>query len=147
MTRSLVRVWTAFVGKMLNVIQLAKSRKEEEAAKEKSGWHHKAWRQFKSVLTCNRALFIFSEDNFVRRLARKIIEWPPFEWTILLTIMCTTVVLALEEHLPNNDKTILSKSLVSWVRISFWSRPSLPSEFLPNYKYLKIRLVYTRDGW
>lgn len=108
---------------MLSVIQLAKSRKEEEAAKAQSGLHHKAWRQFKSVVTCNRALFIFSEDNFVRRLARKIIEWPPFEWTILLTIMCTTVVLALEEHLPNNDKTILSMSLVNALLFFFFLKP------------------------
>ena len=37
----------------------------------------------------------------------------PFEWTILTTILCTTVVLALEEHLPNGDKTPLSESLVN----------------------------------
>lgn len=98
---------------MLNVIELAKFKKEEETAKINSSIIHRFWKQFKSLLTCNRALFIFSEDNFVRKLSRKIIEWPPFEWTILLTIMCTTVVLALEEHLPNNDKTVLSMSLVS----------------------------------
>ncbi len=98
---------------MLNLIQLAKTKKEEEnAANANLSAVQKLWRKFKSTLTCNRALFIFSEDNFVRKLARKIIEWPPFEWTILLTIMCTTVVLALEEHLPNNDKTNLSQSLV-----------------------------------
>ncbi len=103
---------------MLDLIQLAKSKKEEEnAAIANESVFHKLWRQFKSVLTCNRSLFIFSEDNFVRKLARKIIEWPPFEWTILLTIMCTTVVLALEEHLPNNDKTTLSQSLVCFLSL------------------------------
>ena len=97
---------------MLSVIQLAKSKKEEDIAKESQTLFSKLTKQIKIILTCNRALFIFSEENFVRRLARKIIEWPPFEWTILLTIMCTTVVLALEEHLPNNDKTLLSTKLV-----------------------------------
>ncbi|XP_064171821.1 voltage-dependent P/Q-type calcium channel subunit alpha-1A-like [Anguilla rostrata] len=33
-----------------------------------------------NCLTVNRSLFIFSEDNFVRKYAKKITEWPyPFE--------------------------------------------------------------------
>ena len=129
---------------MLNVIQLAKSKKEEEAtAKENETIVAKCWRQFKSVLTCNRALFIFSEDNFVRRLSRKIIEWPPFEWTILLTIMCTTVVLALEEHLPNNDKTILSISLVLNLFPIFLCVCSfLLNDSLNSYKTIKRDEIY-----
>lgn len=32
-----------------------------------------------SCLTANRSLFIFSEDNMIRKLAKRIIEWPyPF---------------------------------------------------------------------
>ncbi|KAF0036995.1 hypothetical protein F2P81_009869 [Scophthalmus maximus] len=32
-----------------------------------------------SCLTVNRSLFLFSEDNFVRKYAKKITEWPyPF---------------------------------------------------------------------
>ena len=40
-----------------------------------------------------------------------IIEWPPFEWTVLVTIIASCVVMALEEHLPNGDKTELAISL------------------------------------
>jgi Ion transport protein len=51
--------------------------------------------------------------NFVLtfRYTRFIIEWPPFEYAVLLTIIANCVVLALEEHLPNGDKTVLAQKL------------------------------------
>ncbi|XP_030207718.1 calcium channel, voltage-dependent, P/Q type, alpha 1A subunit, b isoform X7 [Gadus morhua] len=64
-----------------------------------------------SCLTVNRSLFLFSEDNFVRKYAKKITEWPPFEWMILTTIIANCIVLALEQHLPDGDKTPLSERL------------------------------------
>ncbi|XP_023319162.1 voltage-dependent calcium channel type A subunit alpha-1 isoform X5 [Trichogramma pretiosum] len=57
------------------------------------------------------SLFILSEDNCIRRHTRFIIEWPPFEYAVLLTIIANCVVLALEEHLPCQDKTTLAKKL------------------------------------
>ncbi|XP_046670137.1 voltage-dependent calcium channel type A subunit alpha-1 isoform X3 [Homalodisca vitripennis] len=57
------------------------------------------------------SLFLLSEDNPLRRYTRFIIEWPPFEYAVLLTIIANCVVLALEEHLPHNDKTPLAKRL------------------------------------
>ncbi|XP_050430003.1 voltage-dependent calcium channel type A subunit alpha-1 isoform X6 [Adelges cooleyi] len=57
------------------------------------------------------SLFLFSTDNPVRRYTRFIIEWPPFEYAVLLTIIANCVVLALEEHLPRGDKTVLAKTL------------------------------------
>lgn len=57
------------------------------------------------------SLFILTEENPIRKYTRFIIEWPPFEYAVLLTIIANCVVLALEEHLPNGDKTILAKSL------------------------------------
>lgn len=36
----------------------------------------------------------------------------PFEYTVLLTIIANCVVLALEEHLPHGDKTLLAQKLV-----------------------------------
>jgi hypothetical protein len=60
-----------------------------------------------------RALFIFSDENIVRKYAKLIVDWGPFEYMVLLTIIANCVVLALEEHLPNNDKTPLSISLVT----------------------------------
>ncbi|XP_057659995.1 voltage-dependent calcium channel type A subunit alpha-1 isoform X31 [Diorhabda carinulata] len=57
------------------------------------------------------SLFLFSEENPIRRYTRFIIEWPPFEYAVLLTIIANCVVLALEEHLPFHDKTMLAQKL------------------------------------
>ncbi|XP_051525705.1 voltage-dependent R-type calcium channel subunit alpha-1E-like [Myxocyprinus asiaticus] len=64
-----------------------------------------------NCLTVNRSLFIFGEDNIVRKYAKKITEWPPFEYMILATIIANCIVLALEQHLPGEDKTPMSKRL------------------------------------
>ncbi|XP_065171189.1 voltage-dependent calcium channel type A subunit alpha-1-like isoform X8 [Atheta coriaria] len=57
------------------------------------------------------SLFLLSDENFIRRYTRFIIEWPPFEYAVLSTIIANCVVLALEEHLPNHDKTMLAQKL------------------------------------
>ncbi|XP_037036940.1 voltage-dependent calcium channel type A subunit alpha-1 isoform X2 [Bradysia coprophila] len=59
------------------------------------------------------SLFILTEENIIRRYTRFIIEWPPFEYAVLLTIIANCVVLALEEHLPHGDKTVLAQQLES----------------------------------
>ncbi|XP_038573807.1 voltage-dependent R-type calcium channel subunit alpha-1E isoform X3 [Micropterus salmoides] len=64
-----------------------------------------------NCLTVNRSLFIFAEDNIIRKYARRFIEWPPFEYMILATITANCVVLALEQHLPGEDKTPMAKRL------------------------------------
>ncbi|CAK6977876.1 calcium channel%2C voltage-dependent, N type, alpha 1B subunit, a [Scomber scombrus] len=82
-----------------------------------------------NFLTVNRSLFIFSEDNIIRKYAKKITEWPypssqppspcfpflntltPFEYMILTTIIANCIVLALEQHLPASDKTPMSERL------------------------------------
>ena len=61
------------------------------------------------------SLFILSETNIIRRLTKFLIEWPPFEYTVLLTIIANCVVLAVERPLPNGDKTMLAMELVSKV--------------------------------
>ncbi len=58
------------------------------------------------------SLFILSETNYLRRATRFLIEWPPFEYTVLLTIIANCVVLAVEKPLPNGDKTELARQLV-----------------------------------
>ena len=68
---------------------------------------------YKNKLQGPSSLFIFGEDNFIRRNAKSIIEWPPFEYFILLTIIGNCVVLAMEQHLPKNDKKPLAEKLVS----------------------------------
>ena len=59
------------------------------------------------------SLFILRESNILRRLTKFLIEWPPFEYTVLLTIIANCVVLAIERPQPNGDKTELAKQLVS----------------------------------
>ncbi|XP_069119459.1 voltage-dependent calcium channel type A subunit alpha-1-like isoform X4 [Argopecten irradians] len=61
--------------------------------------------------TTTRSLFIFSEENFIRKYAKIIIEWGPFEYMVLLTIIANCIVLALEEHLPDDDRTPLALQL------------------------------------
>uniref|UniRef100_A0A8C9TT78 Calcium voltage-gated channel subunit alpha1 E n=1 Tax=Scleropages formosus TaxID=113540 RepID=A0A8C9TT78_SCLFO len=53
-----------------------------------------------NCLTVNRSLFIFAEDNIVRKY-----------YMILATIIANCIVLALEQHLPGEDKTPMSKRL------------------------------------
>ncbi|XP_044762298.1 voltage-dependent calcium channel type A subunit alpha-1 isoform X12 [Coccinella septempunctata] len=57
------------------------------------------------------SLFLLSDQNIIRRYTRFIIEWPPFEYAVLSTIIANCVVLALEEHLPRSDKTNLAQRL------------------------------------
>ncbi|KAM6975192.1 voltage-dependent N-type calcium channel subunit alpha-1B isoform 2-T2 [Tautogolabrus adspersus] len=64
-----------------------------------------------NCLTVNRSLFIFREDNVIRKYAKRITEWPPFEYMILATIIANCIVLALEQHLPASDKTPMSERL------------------------------------
>ncbi|XP_035386036.1 calcium channel, voltage-dependent, N type, alpha 1B subunit, a isoform X2 [Electrophorus electricus] len=64
-----------------------------------------------NCFTVNRSLFIFSEDNIIRKYAKKVTEWPPFEYMILATIIANCIVLALEQHLPAEDKTPMSQRL------------------------------------
>uniref|UniRef100_A0AAY4EQZ8 Voltage-dependent N-type calcium channel subunit alpha n=1 Tax=Denticeps clupeoides TaxID=299321 RepID=A0AAY4EQZ8_9TELE len=53
-----------------------------------------------NCFTVNRSLFIFSEDNVIRKY-----------YMILATIIANCIVLALEQHLPAQDKTPMSERL------------------------------------
>uniref|UniRef100_A0A3Q3K4F5 Voltage-dependent N-type calcium channel subunit alpha n=1 Tax=Monopterus albus TaxID=43700 RepID=A0A3Q3K4F5_MONAL len=53
-----------------------------------------------NCLTVNRSLFIFREDNLIRKY-----------YMILATIIANCIVLALEQHLPAGDKTPMSQRL------------------------------------
>ncbi|XP_055964118.1 LOW QUALITY PROTEIN: voltage-dependent R-type calcium channel subunit alpha-1E [Sorex fumeus] len=64
-----------------------------------------------NCFTVNRSLFILAEENIVRKYARKLTDWPPFEYMILATIIANCIVLALEQHLPEDDKTPMSRRL------------------------------------
>uniref|UniRef100_A0A8C3IQ65 Voltage-dependent R-type calcium channel subunit alpha n=1 Tax=Chrysemys picta bellii TaxID=8478 RepID=A0A8C3IQ65_CHRPI len=76
-----------------------------------------------NCFTVNRSLFLFGEDNMVRKYAKKLvpsllchfcsltIPSTPFEYMILATIIANCIVLALEQHLPEDDKTPMSRRL------------------------------------
>ena len=110
---------------MLNAIALAKANQQQlkdgENEEQNQSAFCKHFRRFVKIakIPCQNtsSLFIFSEENVVRKYAKNMIEWGPFEYMVLLTIIANCVVLALEEHLPNHDKTQLSISLV---RPRFW---------------------------
>ncbi|KRX80625.1 Voltage-dependent calcium channel type A subunit alpha-1 [Trichinella sp. T6] len=60
------------------------------------------------------SLFIFTENNLVRRYAQISLTasfFTPFEYFILMTIIANCIVLALDQHLPHNDKMPLSLKL------------------------------------
>ena len=40
-----------------------------------------------------------------------MVEWKPFEYMVLVTIIANCVVLAMDEHLPKGDKTPLALKL------------------------------------
>lgn len=61
------------------------------------------------------SLFIFDENNFIRLKVRVIIENSFFEYFVLSTIIANCVVLAMEAHLPNNDRTSLAIQIVSLI--------------------------------
>uniref|UniRef100_A0A8D0G4J8 Voltage-dependent R-type calcium channel subunit alpha n=1 Tax=Sphenodon punctatus TaxID=8508 RepID=A0A8D0G4J8_SPHPU len=74
-----------------------------------------------NCFTVNRSLFIFGEDNIVRKyklvspllfhLYSLTLPCTPFEYMILATIIANCIVLALEQHLPEDDKTPMSRRL------------------------------------
>uniref|UniRef100_A0A7M4F516 Voltage-dependent R-type calcium channel subunit alpha n=1 Tax=Crocodylus porosus TaxID=8502 RepID=A0A7M4F516_CROPO len=66
-----------------------------------------------NCFTVNRSLFLFGEDNVVRKYAKNSLTHPltPFEYMILATIIANCIVLALEQHLPGDDKTPMSRRL------------------------------------
>lgn len=55
-------------------------------------------------------MFLVSYKSFYIHLNLAV---TPFEYMILATIIANCVVLALEQHLPSEDKTPMAKRLVS----------------------------------
>ncbi|XP_018318088.1 voltage-dependent calcium channel type A subunit alpha-1 [Mycetomoellerius zeteki] len=91
--------WTSFGGEVPGLVDMAPGRDQGGGGGGGGGGKGAT------------SLFILSEDNFIRTQVRFFIEWPPFEYSVLLTIIANCVVLALEEHLPRQDKTVLAQRL------------------------------------
>ncbi|XP_057298022.1 voltage-dependent L-type calcium channel subunit alpha-1S-like isoform X2 [Hydractinia symbiolongicarpus] len=59
----------------------------------------------------DRSLFIFAEDNIIRKSCKRIVENKVFEYFMLLTIAANCVVLMIATPLPNDDTSTLNKRL------------------------------------
>lgn len=59
----------------------------------------------------------------------------PFEWMILTTIIANCIVLALEQHLPDGDKTPLSERLVTQTHTSMHTQEVNMINTHKQYKY------------
>ena len=60
-----------------------------------------------------RAIYCFSLKNPIRKKFLDIVEWKPFEFLILLTIMGNCVALAVYTPFPANDTNEMNLILVS----------------------------------
>ena len=65
-----------------------------------------------------RALFILSPENLLRKAAKKIVDWPFFEYLILTTICANCVVLALEGIFLKSN-SLQSRQVDIEVRLDF----------------------------
>ena len=81
--------------------------------------------QFEEVVTSIKSLkllltfwqkvkhqFVLEKINVILSFVYFQVNWPPFEWIIIITIMANCVVMALDDKLSNNDKSIMSIKLV-----------------------------------
>ncbi|XP_062575412.1 voltage-dependent R-type calcium channel subunit alpha-1E-like [Saccostrea cucullata] len=103
--------------------------------------------QLHTINENDRSLFIFERKLFIRRLAIYVTESKFFEGFILITIIANCIVLALEEHLPNKDRTKrtieLEKSEVYFLFI-FTTEAVL--KIIAN-GFFCGRNAYLRDNW
>lgn len=80
---------------MFEAVKLAKAKDKNE--KKLPAWFVEIQK--------NNAFFILGEKNFIRRTAQYLINSKPVDYFLLLTIIANCIALALEDHLPNDDKT------------------------------------------
>ena len=59
------------------------------------------------------SLFLFTPTSPVRKMMMWLVNWPPFDWVIIITIIANCVVMSMDDKLSNDDKSIMSLKLVS----------------------------------
>ena len=72
---------------------------------------------------CSTYVCVLVSLTFVRRGV-----CTPFETAVLMTIIANCVVLALEEHLPKGDKTMMAIKLVSTAATNFPSQTNVSGQ-------------------
>uniref|UniRef100_A0A7M5WIZ7 Voltage-dependent calcium channel alpha-1 subunit IQ domain-containing protein n=2 Tax=Clytia hemisphaerica TaxID=252671 RepID=A0A7M5WIZ7_9CNID len=87
----------------------AKMQSQSEGAEE--GGEKKKDKFFSYEKSLYRSLFIFSEENIIRKVCRKITGNKIFDYFMLITIMANCIVLMAAEPLPENDTVELNKKL------------------------------------
>ena len=60
------------------------------------------------------SLFLFTPTSPVRKMMMWLVNWPPFDWVIIITIIANCVVMSMDDKLSNDDKSIMSLKLVSY---------------------------------
>jgi hypothetical protein len=67
------------------------------------------------------------------------VSWPPFEYLIILTIIANCVVMSMDTHLPNGDKTILALQVSA-------TTPDMIYDYIndPIVRYLSYRMCTYR---
>ena len=76
-----------------------------------------------------RAIFCFGLKNPLRKKCLEIVEWKPFEFLILLTIMGNCVALAVYTPFPAEDTNEMNLILVSILFIYFFTFILLKTSF------------------
>lgn len=106
---------------MFEAVKLAKSHKEQVLMNNNDNNENIQKRLFikdsikkLKFLVNDKAFFVLSAENPIRKYAQIIIDSKPVEYFMLLTIISNCIALALEEHLPYNDKTALTMRLESY---------------------------------
>lgn len=65
------------------------------------------------------SLFVLSEGNLIRRAARATVNSKVFEYSILTAILLNCIVMAMEEHLPIEDKSVFTKDKLDPTELYF----------------------------
>ena len=71
------------------------------------------------------SLFLFTPTSPVRKMMMWLVNWPPFDWVIIITIMANCLVMSMDDKLSNDDKSIMSIKLVSFFSKTKKTRPGV----------------------
>ncbi|XP_044763152.1 muscle calcium channel subunit alpha-1 isoform X2 [Coccinella septempunctata] len=94
-----------------------------------------------------RAFFCLTLKNPIRKLCISIIDWKPFEYIILLTILGNCVALALFTPFPNGDSNQTNAYLedVEYIFLVVFTAECIMK--IVAYGFLMHQGAYLRNGW
>ncbi|XP_045466444.1 muscle calcium channel subunit alpha-1 isoform X2 [Harmonia axyridis] len=94
-----------------------------------------------------RAFFCLTLKNPIRKLCINIIDWKPFEYIILLTILGNCVALALFTPFPNGDSNQTNAYLeeIEYIFLVVFTAECIMK--IVAYGFLMHQGAYLRNGW